>query len=66
MAATGWLSWGACFIPYIAPLVATMPALGIAGKYSMTKIEEKGERENLANSLVGILANAQNNNEDAE
>jgi hypothetical protein len=26
----------------------------------MTKIEERGERKDLANSLLGILANAQN------
>jgi hypothetical protein len=66
MAGTGWLSWGACFIPCIAPLVATMPALGIAGKYAMTKIEERGKRKDLANSLVGILANAQNDQGDVE
>lgn len=66
LAGAGWLSWGACLIPYIAPLVAAVPGLGLAGKYAMTKIEERGERKDLANSLVGILANAQNDQGDVE
>ena len=54
-----WLSLGAFLIPHLAPLVAAAPALGLAGKYAKTKMEERGERKDLANSLVGILANAQ-------
>jgi hypothetical protein len=57
---------GAFLIPYLAPLVAAAPGLTLAGKYAMTKIEERGERKDLANSLVGILANAQNDQGDVE
>jgi hypothetical protein len=60
LAGASWLSLGAFLIPYLAPLVAAVPGLSLAGKYAMTKIEERGERKDLANSLVGILANAQN------
>ena len=66
LAGASWLSLGAFLIPYLAPLVAAVPGLSLAGKYAMTKIEEMGERKDLANSLVGILANAQNDQEEAE
>jgi hypothetical protein len=65
-AGAGWLSLGAFLIPYLAPLVAPVAGLSLAGKYAMTKIEEKGERKDLANSLVGILANAQNDQLEVE
>lgn len=66
LASLGWTSLGACFIPHLAPLVAAAPGLTIAGKYGMTKMEERGERKDLANSLVGILANAQHDQGDLE
>jgi hypothetical protein len=61
MLGVSWLSWGAFLIPHLAPLVAAAPvvALGLAGKYTTTKMAERGERKDLANSLVGILASAQ-------
>jgi hypothetical protein len=66
LAGASWLSLGAFLIPYLAPLVAAVPGLSLAGKYAMTKIEERGERKDLANSLVGILANAQNDQGEVE
>ncbi len=66
LAGVSWLSCGAILIPHLAPLVAGVPGLGIAGKYAKTKMEERGERKNLANSLVGILANAQHDQDEAE
>ena len=66
LAGASWLSLGAFLVPYLAPLVAAIPGLSLAGKYAMTKIEERGERKDLANSLVGILANAQNDHGEAE
>ncbi len=66
LAGASWLSLGAFLIPYLAPLVAAVPGLTLAGKYAMTKIEETGERKDLANSLIGILANAQNDQGEAE
>lgn len=66
LAGASWLSLGTFFVPYLAPLVAAVPGLTLAGKYAMTKMEERGERKVLANSLVGILANAQDNQGDVE
>jgi hypothetical protein len=58
LAGVSWLSLGAFLVPHLAPLVAAVPGLSLAGKYVKTKIGERGERKDLANSLVGILANA--------
>jgi len=66
LATASWLSIGAFVIPYLAPLVAGVRALSHAGKYVMTKLEERDERKDLANSLVGILANAQDDQGEAE
>jgi hypothetical protein len=43
-----------------------VPALGIGGKYVMTKMEERSEQKGLANSLIGILAAAQEDTGDEE
>lgn len=66
LAGASWLSLGAFLIPCLAPLVAATPGLTLAGKYAMTKMEERSERKNLANSLVGILATAQDRQGEAE
>jgi hypothetical protein len=66
LAGGSWLSLGAFLIPYLAPLVADMTGLSLVGKYIKTKVEERGERKNLANSLVGILANAQDGQGETE
>jgi hypothetical protein len=60
LAGVSWLSVGAILIPHLAPLFAPGSCLGLTGKYATTKMEERGERKDLANSLIGILANAQN------
>jgi len=66
LAGGSWLTVGAFLIPHLAPLVAGVPGLSLAGKYIKTKVEERGERKELANSLVGILANAQDDQDEAE
>jgi hypothetical protein len=66
LAGVSWLSVGAILIPHLAPLFAPASCLGLAGKYAMTKMEESGERKDLANSLVGILANAQDDQGEVE
>jgi len=66
LAAVSWLSVGAILIPHLAPLFAPVSGLGLAGTYAKTKIEERGERKDLANSLVGILANAQDDHGEVE
>lgn len=66
LAGASWLSLGTFLIPYLAPLVAAVPGLSLAGKYAMTKMEERGERKELANSLVGILAHAQEDQNEME
>lgn len=66
LAGVSWLSMGAILIPHLAPLFAPASCLGLAGKYAMTKIDERGKRKDLANSLVGILANAQDDQGEVE
>jgi hypothetical protein len=66
LAGSSWFSLGAFLIPHLAPLVAAVPGLSLAGKYANAKLEERGERKSLANSLVGILANAQDDQDGAE
>jgi hypothetical protein len=66
LAGSSWLSLGAFLIPHLAPLVAAVPGIRLAGKYANTKLEERDERKSLANSLVGILANAQDDQDEAE
>jgi hypothetical protein len=66
LAGASWVSLGAILLPYLAPLIAVVPALGIGGKYVMTKMEERSEQKGLANSLIGILAAAQEDTGDEE
>jgi hypothetical protein len=66
LAGVSWLSFGAILIPHLAPLFGPASCLGLGGKYAMTKMEERGERKDLANSLVGILADAQLDQDEAE
>jgi hypothetical protein len=58
LAGVGWLSVGAFLIPHLAPLIASVPGLTLAGKYAYEKMEEKNEKTKLAGSLIGVLANA--------
>ncbi|QNI33876.1 hypothetical protein H7849_08195 [Alloacidobacterium dinghuense] len=60
LAGVGLLSAGACLIPALAPLIASVPGLTLAGKYAYEKMKEKSEKRELAGSLIGILAEAQN------
>jgi len=66
LSGVSWLSVGAILIPHLAPLFAPTSFLGIAGTYAMTKMEARSKRKALANSLVGILANAQDDHGDVE
>jgi hypothetical protein len=66
LAAASWLSVGAILIPHLAPLFAPVSGLSLAGTYAKTKMEERDERRGLANSLVGILANAQDDHGEVE
>ncbi|MEI9968325.1 MAG: hypothetical protein WDM87_06760 [Terracidiphilus sp.] len=59
LATSSWLSVGAFLIPHLATLIAAVPGLTLAGKYAHEKLEELSERKELAQSLVGILATAQ-------
>jgi hypothetical protein len=58
LAGVGWLSVGAFLIPHLAPLIASVPGLAFAGKYAYEKMQQKGEKRELAGSLIGILASA--------
>lgn len=58
LAATGWLSCGALLLPHLSPLIASIPGITLAGKYLQTKLEERQEKRDLASSLLGILATA--------
>ena len=66
LAAAGWLSWGALLLPHLSPLIASVPAIALAGKYVQTKLEQRQEKHELASSLLGILATASNASENAE
>jgi hypothetical protein len=66
LASSSWLSLGAFLIPHLAPLVAATPGLALLGKYAEAKMEERSERKNLANSLVGILATTQHTQSEEE
>lgn len=58
-AVVAWTTLAATFAPALAPFLASVAPLALAGKYVFDKLEERTERRQASKSLTGILAAAQ-------
>ena len=60
IAGGAWLTAAVSAIPYLAPLFAAVQPLLLTKQYTETKLSQKREKRELANSLLGILAGVEN------
>jgi hypothetical protein len=63
IAGAAWLTAAVSAIPYLAPLFATLSPLLLTKQYTEAKLSQRHEKKELANSLLGILAGVESNNE---
>ncbi len=58
-AIAGWVTVAATFVPALAPFLAPLAPIGLAGMYLNDKLDERAEKKQTTKSLTGVLAAAQ-------